>query len=227
MISNRSPDPSPTTASEEGSRAMSSIRGLAAIAAIAAALVGLGACGGGSEKGNTGNQVTITLWHGQNQSAEKVIDSLVNRFNATHKGTPVDSQVGAPSDALQQKMTAALAGGKYPDMVYIFGPNVADLARSPKALDLTDAVKRPGWNWNDFYPAARNAVTVDGRIRGVPSVIDSLAVVYNKQLFAKAGIAPPKAGWTWDDYRAIAKRLTNGGSGTFGTGGPGTGDEDT
>ena len=43
---------------------------------------------------------------------------------------------------LQGKMTAALAGGKYPDVVYIFGPNVANLARSPKALDLT---KLPGF----------------------------------------------------------------------------------
>ena len=28
-------------------------------------------------------------------------------------------------------------------------------------------------------------------------------------------------GWTWDDYRAIAKRLTDRGAGVFGTGWPG------
>jgi multiple sugar transport system substrate-binding protein len=124
-------------------------------------------------------------------------------------------------------MTAALAGGKYPDVVYIFGPNVANLARSPKALDLTSAVKTKAWNWGDFYPAAREAVTIDGKVRAIPALIDSLAVVYNKRLFRQAGIPAPKAGWTWDDYRAIAKQLTNKGKGVFGTGWPGVGDEDT
>jgi multiple sugar transport system substrate-binding protein len=54
-----------------------------------------------------------------------------------------------------------------------------------------------------------------------------MAVVYNKKLFKQAGIAPPKAGWTWDDYRSIAKKLTDPSKGVFGTGWPGVGDEDT
>ncbi len=195
------------------------------------------ACGGGGGGGGAGassapagapkQKVTITLWHGQNQSAAKVINGLVDEFNRTHPDVKVDSQIGAPADNLLSKTTAALAGGKYPDVVYQFGPNVANLARSPKALDLTDAVKTPAWNWNDFFPAAREAVTIDGRVRAIPALIDSLAVVYNKDLFRKAGIAAPKAGWTWQQYRDIARRLTDKGKGTFGTGWPGVGDEDT
>ena len=124
-------------------------------------------------------------------------------------------------------MTAALGGGKYPDVVFQFGPNVANLARSPKALDLTDAVAADGWDWEDFFPPARDAVTIDGRVRAVPALIDSMAVVYNKKLFRQAGIDPPQAGWTWDDFRATAAKLTDAGAGQFGTGWPGTGDEDT
>src|SRR5689334_9873915 len=154
----------------------------AVILALAAVL--LAACGGGSSGGGGGSTttsgggkpVTITVWHGQNQSAAKVFNKLVGEFNATHPKIHVDSQIGAPADALLQKVTAALAGGKYPDMAYIFGPNIANLARSPKALDLTDTVKGPGWNWNDFFAPARAAMTVDGKVRGVPSVIDSMAV---------------------------------------------------
>jgi len=37
----------------------------------------------------------------------------------------------------------------------------------------------------------------------------------------------PKAGWTWDDYVATARKLTDKGKGAFGTGWPATGDEDT
>jgi multiple sugar transport system substrate-binding protein len=215
---------------------MKSIKAVAALVATMGVTTALAACGGSSSDGNAsttagagdaGKTVTITVWHGQNQSAAKVFNKLVDQFNATHPKIHVDSQVGAPSDALLQKVTTALAGGKYPDMAYVFGPNVANLARSPKALDLTEAVKAPGWNWDDFFAAARTAVTIDGKVRAVPAVIDSLAVVYNKKLFKQAGIPAPKAGWTWDDYVATAKKLTDAGKGTFGTGWPATGDEDT
>jgi multiple sugar transport system substrate-binding protein len=211
---------------------MKTFRALAALAAVACATAGLAACGGGNGGGGgtaaaDGKPVTITVWHGQNQSAAKVFNKLVGEFNATHPKIHVDSQIGAPSDALLQKVTAALAGGKYPDMAYIFGPNVANLSRSPKALDLTETVKGAGWNWGDFYAPARDAVTIGGKVRAVPAIIDSLAVVYNKKLFAAAGLPAPKAGWSWDDYRATAKKLTDGAKGMFGTGWPATGDEDT
>jgi multiple sugar transport system substrate-binding protein len=202
------------------------------VLAATAALV-LAACGGGGDDdSSTGAKkssgpVTITLWHGQNQIAGKVIKGLVDDFNRTHTDVKVDAQIGAEADSMQAKMTAALAGGKYPDVVFIFGPNVANLARSPKALDLTEAVKTRAWNWDDFYPAAREAVTIDGKVRAVPALIDSMAVIYNERVFRRAGVTAPKAGWTWDDYREIAKKLTNKSKGIFGTGWPGVGDEDT
>jgi multiple sugar transport system substrate-binding protein len=217
---------------------MKSMKAWAAVVA-AVALTGVAACGGsggGGEKTVTtggddaaagGKPVDIVVWHGQNQTAEKVFNRLVAQFNASHPQIHVDSQVGTLADAMLQKVTAALAGGKYPDMAFIFGPNVANLARSPKALDLTAAVKQQGWNWEDFFPAARTAVTIDGKVRAVPAIIDSMAIVYNKKLFAQAGVPAPKAGWTWDDYVATAKKMTNAGKGVFGTGWPATGDEDT
>jgi multiple sugar transport system substrate-binding protein len=215
---------------------MKMIRALTAVAAAACVTGGLAACGGGTDdKGGAaasaasgdGKPVTITVWHGQNQSAAKVFNKLVGEFNATHPKIHVDSQIGTVADSMLQKVTAALAGGKYPDMAFIFGPNVANLSRSPKALDLTDAVKGSGWDWDDFFAPAREAVTIDGKVRAVPAMIDSLAVVYNKKLLKAAGVAEPKAGWTWDDYRAMAAKLTDSSKGTFGTGWPATGDEDT
>jgi multiple sugar transport system substrate-binding protein len=199
-----------------------------AITALALAVAGCGGSddGGGSSGAKSGEPVSITLWHGQNQTAGKTINALVDKFNESHPKIKVDAQIGTVADGLLEKTTAALAGGEYPDVVYQFGPNVANLARSPKAVDLTEDVKDPSWNWDDFFPAARDAVTVDGKIRAIPALIDSLAVVYNKKLFKQAGIEPPKAGWTWDDYRSIAQKLTDSSKGTFGTAWPGVGDED-
>ncbi len=115
-------------------RAFSALRMLLLTAAVAAGVAGCGGGGdddGGDKGAATGEKVTITFWHGANQTAGKTINALVDKFNASQDRITVDSQIGAPSDGLLEKTTAALAGGKYPDVVYQFGPNIANLARSP------------------------------------------------------------------------------------------------
>jgi multiple sugar transport system substrate-binding protein len=197
-------------------------------AALAAALLVAG-CGGGDGGGGTSSAgvTTIHFWHGQTDPVDKDVDKLVAEFNRTHpKIKVVTDGGGGVADQMVQKVTAALAGGAAPDIAYIFGSDVANLARSPKVADLTDAVKRPGVNFDEFWPGARAVVTVDGRVRALPALVDDLAVVYNKKLFKEAGLPAPSPDWTWDDFRATAAKLTNKDKGVFGTGWPGVGDED-
>jgi multiple sugar transport system substrate-binding protein len=202
---------------------------LAAAAAVAVLALGVTACGGGGgDEDQAGGVVRITMWHGQNDIAKKALDGLVKDFNASHPKIRVEaSSGGVLADQMLQKITAGLAAGSYPDIAYIFGSDVANVARSDKVADLTETVKDPAFQWSDYYPAARDAVTIDGRVRALPALIDSMAIVYNRRLFEKAGVPAPRAGWTWDDYRATAKRLTDRGAGVFGTGWPAVGDEDT
>jgi len=70
-------------------------------------------------------------------------------------------------------------------------------------------VNDPAFGWNDFFPAVRLAAMVNGKVLGVPALVDNLALVYNKALFDKAGVPYPTAQWTWDDFRAAAKKLTD------------------
>ncbi len=51
---------------------------------------------------------------------------------------------------------------------------------------------------------------------GVPALVDNLAVVYNKTMFAAAGIPEPTADWTWDDLSAAAIKLTDTSKKQFG-----------
>jgi multiple sugar transport system substrate-binding protein len=194
-------------------------------AAAAGALAG---CGGPSDGVGTDGRVTVELWHGQNDTARKAVESLVAEFNRTHPRIRVDSSGGGVvADAMLQKVTAALAAGSYPDIAYIFGSDLASVARSPRVVDLTSALHEGTPPWKSFWTPVRDAVTVNGRVRAAPAVLDSLAVVYNKKLFRQAGVPFPKAGWSWDEFTDTARRLTDSGRGTFGTGWPGTGDEDT
>ncbi|MFI0960208.1 ABC transporter substrate-binding protein [Streptomyces sp. NPDC021080] len=194
-------------------------------AAAAGALAG---CGGPSDGVGADGRVTVELWHGQNDTARKAVEALVAEFNRTHPHIRVDSSGGGVvADAMLQKVTAALAAGSYPDIAYIFGSDLASVARSPRVVDLTSALRGGSPPWTSFWAPVRDAVTVNGKVRAAPAVLDSLAVVYNKKLFRQAGVPFPKAGWSWDEFTDTARRLTDSGRGTFGTGWPGTGDEDT
>jgi multiple sugar transport system substrate-binding protein len=92
---------------------------------------------------------------------------------------------------------------------------------------MSDEVSKPDWKWDDFYSAERTAATVADKIVGVPALVDNLAIVYNKKLFADAGIEPPTANWTWDDFRAAAAKLTDPAKGQYGWLIPADGSEDT
>ncbi|MEV6286045.1 ABC transporter substrate-binding protein [Kribbella sp. NPDC051770] len=191
-------------------------------AAVLAAAGTLGACGkSGSE--DSGGPVTVDLWHGQTDTGKRALDALIAEFNQTHPGiTVTGGGGGVTADSMLQKVTAGLAAGSFPDVAYIFGSDLDSITRSPQVVDLTGKLPL-----DDVWPAAKAAVTVKDKVRAAPALLDSLCVVYNKKLFAAAGLPAPRAGWTWDDFVETAAKLTDSGKGVFGTGWPGVGDEDT
>ncbi|GAA1285109.1 ABC transporter substrate-binding protein [Planotetraspora silvatica] len=202
------------------------IRKLAIVLAIVPALGFATACGG--QSGDDGGKVKVVWWHGQTEAEGQTLKDLADEYNKSHPGVVVDPEVGTTNvDEMLQKVQAALAGGEPPDVAYMYGSWSSTLADTPKVVDLSSMVKDPSFGWDDFWPAAREAATVDGKVIGVPSVVDNLGLIYNKKLFDAAGVPYPTKDWTWDDFRTAAKKLTDPGKGVFGTSYVVTGDEDT
>ena len=167
--------------------------------------------------GSTAGHVNITLWHGYTDVEGTAIKALAKEFNATHPNITVTPQFYGNSDYALQKVLAAIAGGKPPDISYLYGSWAANIATSPTTVNLAPYIEKdPSWNWNDFWQAARNVTTVNGKIIGVPALIDNLALVYNKKLFAQAGIPLPTANWTWTDFENAAIKLTDPSKKQFG-----------
>ncbi|WP_405565030.1 ABC transporter substrate-binding protein [Streptomyces sp. NBC_01180] len=198
------------------------------LACAASAALTLPGCGASTDDGvGADGRVTVEMWHGQTDTGRIAIESLVADFQRTHPHIRVDTGGGVLADSMLQKVTAALASGSYPDVAYVFGSDLAGVARSPQVVDLTGAVHSGPVPWSQFWTPARDAVTVNGRVRAAPALLDSLAVVCNRKLFRDAGLPLPEPGWTWREFQETAKRLTDHGRGVFGTGWPGVGDEDT
>jgi multiple sugar transport system substrate-binding protein len=171
--------------------------------------------------------VQVLLWHGYTDYEGRAIKNAVATFNRTHPKIHVTAQFSAANDYSLQKLLTAIAGGKYPDISYLFGSWAANIAKSPKTLDLTRLVKQPSFHYNDLWPAERAVGRVSGKVVAVPALIDNLALVYNKKLFRQAHITFPTAKWTWADMERAAKKLTNRSKKQFGWAYINDGSEDT
>jgi multiple sugar transport system substrate-binding protein len=209
---------------------------IASVVLIAVACTS-GSSGSSSASGaDCGQPTQLTMWHGygkvidnqgQTNYEAKSLTDLVGQYNAMNTGVCVNLDYIGTNDHALEKLTVALNAGEQPDITYQYGTSMPQLAGAPGIMDLTDKVQDPTFKWNDFVAGARDAATVDGHVLGIPALIDNLAIVYNKDLFKQAGISPPTADWTWDDFRAAAAALTDPSKKQYGFAFPVDGTEDT
>jgi multiple sugar transport system substrate-binding protein len=195
------------------------------LGALTAAALVLAGCGTGSGGGG-GSSSSIQIWEGFTGVEAKAFAHLVAQYEQQHPGQKVSS-LYVNNDNTLQKVLTAVRGGSPPDIAYLYGSWAPNVAQIPQVVNLTKVVQRPGVNWNDFWIGERKVATVNGKVIGVPALVDNLAVVYNKTLFAQAGLQPPGPGYTWPQFVADAKKLTNPAKKQFGTAYVTPGTEDT
>jgi multiple sugar transport system substrate-binding protein len=195
---------------------------------IASSLVALGlaACGSDASSGGSGGGGTISIWEGWTGAEAKAFTHLVGVYQKQHPGTTVSS-LYVNNDNTLTKVLTAVRGGSPPDIAYLYGSWAPNVAQIPQVVNLTNVVQRPGVNWNDFWVGERDVATVSGKVIGIPALVDNLAVVYNKTLFAQAHLTPPAPNWTWQQFVADAAKLTNPAKKQFGTAYVTPGTEDT
>ncbi|MER7445214.1 ABC transporter substrate-binding protein [Micromonospora avicenniae] len=193
---------------------MSRFRRYAALV-TAALLLGVTACDGGGEATDD-DGITVVLFG----DAEEIAGyrSMIDAFAETNPDVPVTLSPVATQDELMARLTTSFAGGQPPDVFLLnyrrYGQFAAQQAIEPAQsyLDRSTTLKE-----SDFSPRALDAFRYDGKaLTCLPQNMSSLVVYYNADLFAKAGVPLPKAGWTWDDFLAAARALT--GDGRYGVG---------
>ena len=207
------------------------IRPIGVLTAVAA-VIALSGCGGSTQGATTLDpeaDVTITWWTGQDEGAHKILEGLAEEFEKEHPNVTIETSPGASStEELLQKMLAAFAGNRYPDISYAFGSWASELEGSPRILDITDRVSDPSVGWEEFSESARQTVQPTGeKTIGFPAIVDNLSLIYNTTVFDEAGVDYPTDDWTWDDFRAAAKKLTDLDTQTYGYGYSVQGTEET
>jgi multiple sugar transport system substrate-binding protein len=198
---------------------------VASIAAVVL-LVGVSAACGSSGSGS-GGATTITVSHGYTDVEAKELSAQVAQWNKLHPSTKVKLLFNGGNDNALQKTVAGFTAGNYPDVAYEYGSSAAQLARQPKLVDLSAKVQGANVDWNDFYVSERQSATVNGKVVGVPALVDDLSLVYNKKLLAAAGVPAPTNDWTWQDFRNAAHKISRSGNHIYGWAYVNDGSEDT
>ncbi|MDX3615550.1 extracellular solute-binding protein [Streptomyces europaeiscabiei] len=175
-------------------------RGIAATALVASIALTATACGGSDSGDSADGPVTITWWDTSNATNEApTYKALVEEFEAANKDIKV-KYVNVPFDQAQNKFDTAAGATGAPDILR------SEVGWTPAfakkgfflPLDGTDALK----DQDKFQPSLIKQAQYDGKTYGVPFVTDTLALVYNKALFEKAGTT--EAPKTWDDLKKAA-----------------------
>lgn len=176
---------------------------IAVVAIAAAVAVSLAGCAG-SPGSSSNAHVDLTFWHGYTEADGKVLDQIVKDFNASQSKVTITTQTKTWA-VIDDTVLPALSAKKGPDIVAMTSDRLPVYAE--KALvDLSDFYAKDSSNTAALKEQAVAMEKVDGTEYGVPSGFVPLSVIYNKKLFAEAGISSFPT--TWDEWAADAKQLT-------------------
>ena len=181
---------------------------VAALAALAAgSALALAGCSDstGSSGSSPSGPVTLTFWHGYTEADGKVLDQIVQDFNASQKDVTIETTTKTWA-VIGDTLLTALSANQGPDIVALPAENLPVYASKGAFATLDDFYASDATKAASLNPNAVDMVKVDGSSYGVPTGFVPLSVIYNKALFAAAGITEFPT--TWDDWVADSKKLT-------------------
>lgn len=173
-------------------------------------------CGQAKERVNEDGESVITVWSPTDEPAiEEWWVEKIAAFNEQHKGSihlQREAIVRADSYAYEDKINAAITSNDLPDILFVDGPTVSVYAENEITLPIDDFFTQE--DWDDFLDSSKQQNTYDGKIYAVGATESSVALYYNADMLAQAGISVPESkedAWTWTEFYDAAKKLTKDG----------------
>ncbi|MEV0457744.1 ABC transporter substrate-binding protein [Catellatospora methionotrophica] len=179
---------------------------LLAIAAVTASTA-LSGCGGGSE--DPAGRTTVTFWQQKFEDYQQAwFKKHVDAYNAAQDKVKIDLQV-VPADTWAQKLKAAQAAGKAPDIATTSYGNVAPGVAQGQFASLDELL--PAEAFTDVKDNVKGFVTVNGKRYAYPMLVEPSTVLYYRtDLVTAAGLDPNSPPKTWADLVQWATKLTKG-----------------
>lgn len=157
--------------------------------------------GGGSNNGGRKEAVELTWWK-TFEDPENLSD-LINEYQTTHKGVTI-KYVKKDIVDYERELLDAAAAGKGPDIFTIHNDWLAKHA--DKLTYMPEQLLNLRKFKETFIDVVADDFVKDDKIYAIPLSVDVLALYYNKDLLASAGIASPPA--TWPEVIKSVEKIT-------------------
>lgn len=181
-------------------------RTLAPVTALVLAGGVLAGCSGADSAGN--EKVTITVGNeptSDQTAALKVYKKQVSDFEKANPNVTVKSTTTTYDP---QTFQALVASGKMPDVFFVPFTDIQSLIARGQVADITSEYKADP-QASKVNPTVEKVAQAKGKTYGAAVGAYTMALIYNRSLFTKAGLDPDKPPTTWDEVRADAKAITD------------------
>ncbi|HEY0818186.1 MAG TPA: extracellular solute-binding protein [Rhizobacter sp.] len=157
---------------------------------------------------------TLTQWDIRTRPTQnKIMVDAVSRFEKSNPGYKVERSA-VLNDPYKVKLKIAFGANEPPCVFSSWGGGpLREYVKAGQVVDLTPYLAKDTAFRDRFVPSSFEAVRIDGKVYGIPGEDTTLAVVhYNKELFARFGLQPPK---TWPEMVKVMDTLKANGVAPF------------
>jgi multiple sugar transport system substrate-binding protein len=160
----------------------------------------------GCQTSQASDVIRLTLWQGVNPPPNReVLQKLVDKFNQQHPKIQVESLYVGQGDQQMPKILAAVVGNAAPDMLW-YAPMITGQLVDLEAVRSLDDFLAQSKVKAELDPTLIETMRYEGKTWSVPFGTNNVGIYYRPSLFEQAGIKElPR---TWEEFRAVAKRLT-------------------
>jgi len=159
------------------------------------------------EKGERKEKITLTFWGGIPETAGP--QAIVEAWNAEHPDVQVEYVRYVNDDAGNLKLDTTLVTGEGAD-VYITHSFTRYVKRTQMG-GMADLAEFGDYDFEGKLGDVVEAYKIDGKYYGVPTTNIPYLLLINKDMLDEAGLPVPELGWTWEEFREYAKKLTKDG----------------
>ena len=160
--------------------------------------------------------VKLTFWFNWEGTNADVMKDLVNLFNAANPDIVIEP-VFQPYADMTTLLQTSIAGGTTPDVVALDLILIPQFVETGAIAPLDDYVAAdPDINIKDFYPLLADYDVMGSKRYALPVSTNNMQLIWNKDLFKKAGLDPEKAPTNWDEMQAMAEKCQDPANGVVG-----------
>ena len=154
--------------------------------------------------------VLLKIWGGvpAEYGPQLMIDSFNQQFK--DKGIQAEYVRFVNDDTGNMKLETTLLGGGEIDLYMTYtSSNLVKRGTGSMALEISGRLAAAGFDPVKELGDGVKPYIYDGKIYGLATKMENYFILANVKMFQEAGIPLPTS-WTYDEFRAIAKKLTKG-----------------